>query len=166
VPKAAVVQQVTLEDQVRAVPGPPTGPSTTPEVIDTGDVAAMMALFTAPTVRVPLVRLAWARSGDKGDDENIGVIARRPEYLPWIRAQLTAQRVADYFAHLLAGPVERFDVPGLKAVNFVLRRALDGGGVSSLRSDPLGKSFAQMLLDLQIEVPMPWSSPSERSPQP
>src|SRR5690606_16012285 len=93
------------------------------------------APLSGPTRQVPLVDLAWARSGDKGDDENIGVIARRPADLPLLRAQLTAQRVAVYFAHLVQGPVERFDVPGLHALNFVLQQALGGGGVCSLRSD-------------------------------
>jgi hypothetical protein len=106
---------------------------------------------------VPLVALAWARSGDKGDDENIGVIARRPEFLPLLRAQLTPERVKDWFAHLVQGDVERFDVPGLHALNFVLHQALAGGGVASLRSDPLGKSFAQMLLDLPVRVPRRWA---------
>lgn len=106
---------------------------------------------------VPLVALAWARSGDKGDDENVGVIARRPEFLPLLRAQLTPERVKDWFAHLVQGDVERFDVPGLHALNFVLHQALAGGGVASLRSDPLGKSFAQMLLDLPVRVPRRWA---------
>ena len=106
---------------------------------------------------VPLVRLAVARSGDKGDDENIGVIARRPEFLPLIRAQLDSMQVRAYFAHLVRGEVERFEVPGLGALNFVLHQSLDGGGVASLRSDPLGKSFAQMLLDHPIRIPRRWA---------
>lgn len=102
---------------------------------------------------VPLVALAWARSGDKGDDENIGVIARRPEFLPWLRAALTPERVHAYFAHLVRGEVRRHEVPGLHALNFVLTQALGGGGVCSLRSDPLGKSFAQMMLDMPVAIP-------------
>ncbi len=108
-----------------------------------------------PSARcVPLVRLAWARSGDKGDSANIGVIARRPEYLTVLREQLTAERVAAYFAHLVHGPVERYDVPGIDAFNFTLARALGGGGMASMRYDPLAKGFAQMLLDLPIAVPV------------
>lgn len=109
-------------------------------------------------VRVPrpLVTLACARSGDKGDDENIGVIARRPEYLGLLREQLTPEAVRAYFAHLVTGTVERFEVPGLHALNFLMHGALGGGGVASLRSDPLGKSFAQMLLDFPLSVPRAW----------
>ena len=95
--------------------------------------------------------------GDKGDDENIGVIARRPEYLPLLRELLTPQAVRDYFAHLVHGEVARFDVPGLHALNFLMHGALGGGGVASLRSDPLGKSYAQMLLDFPISVPQSWA---------
>lgn len=102
---------------------------------------------------VPLARLAYARSGDKGDDSNIGVIARSEAYWPVLLRELTAERVRDYFCHLVQGEVSRFELPGTGAVNFVLRRALGGGGSSSLRSDPLGKSYAQMLLDLEIPCP-------------
>jgi len=115
--------------------------------------AADLAAFTGPVVGVPLVRLAWARSGDKGDLVNIGVIARRPDALPWLLAAVTPEVVHGYFAHLVEGPVQRFDVPGIDAVNFVLHRALGGGGTSSMRMDPLGKGFAQMLLDLPVRVP-------------
>jgi hypothetical protein len=106
-----------------------------------------------PTVQVPLERLAWARSGDKGDDANVGVIARRPEYLPWLWAALTPERVASRFGHFLRGPVDRHLLPGLPAINFVLHRVLGGGGIASLRSDPQGKGYAQLLLDEPIEVP-------------
>jgi hypothetical protein len=100
-----------------------------------------------------LIDLAWARSGDKGDDENIGVIARHARAWDWLRTQLQADQVQTYFSHLVQGPVVRYEVPGLQALNFVLHQALGGGGVSSLRSDPLGKSFAQMLLDMPLRAP-------------
>lgn len=106
-----------------------------------------------PTVIRPLVRLAWARSGDKGDNANIGVIPRLPELTPLLRRELTATRVAAHFAHLLKGEVERYDVPGIGGFNFLLHRVLDGGGMASLRNDPLGKGLAQILLDIEIEVP-------------
>jgi len=104
-------------------------------------------------IEVPLVRVAVARSGDKGDDENIAVIARDAKWLPYLRHQLTPEAVRQYFSHLVEGGVDRYEVPGLLALNFVLHGALGGGGVSSLRSDPLGKSFAQMLLDFPVRVP-------------
>jgi len=103
-------------------------------------------------VEVPLVRLAWARSGDKGDTSNIGVIARRAALVPVLRAQLTAGRVAAYLAHLVDGPVVRYELPGIGAFNFVCERALGGGGMASLRNDPLGKGMAQMLLSMPMRV--------------
>jgi hypothetical protein len=105
------------------------------------------------TVEVPLVQLAWGRSGDKGDKANIGIIARRPDYLPYIWTALTEDAVAARFAHFLRGPVERFLLPGSNAVNFLLHDVLGGGGVASLRNDPQGKGYAQVLLDHPITVP-------------
>jgi hypothetical protein len=105
------------------------------------------------TQAVPLIRLAWARSGDKGNLANIGVIARRPQYLPYIRAALTPQAVSMVFSHYLEGPVERFDLPGSHAINILLHNVLGGGGTASLRNDPQGKAYAQMLLEYPIPVP-------------
>ena len=102
---------------------------------------------------VPLIALALARSGDKGNHANIGVIARKPEYLPWIAAALDETTVAEHFSHVLEGAVERWYLPGIQALNFLLRDSLGGGGVASLRMDPQGKAFAQMLLDFPIPVP-------------
>jgi len=102
---------------------------------------------------VPLIALAVGRSGDKGNSANIGLIARKPEYLPWLRAALTADVVCDWFAHNGVSKVERYDLPGIQALNFVLHDALGGGGVASLRVDAQGKAFAQMLMDYPIPVP-------------
>ena len=104
-------------------------------------------------VSMPLERLAWGRSGDKGDKANIGIIARKPEYLPYLWETLTAELVATRFAHFLKGGVDRFLLPGLPAINFVLHDVLGGGGTASLRSDPQGKGFAQLLLAETIQVP-------------
>ena len=104
-------------------------------------------------ISVPLERLAWARSGDKGDKANIGVIARRAEYMPYIWATLTEERVAARFAHFLQGQVERFFLPGLPAMNFLLHDVLGGGGIASLRCDPQGKGYAQLLLCERIDIP-------------
>jgi hypothetical protein len=112
--------------------------------------------FTGETVRVPLIALAYGRSGDKGDIANISVIARRPEFVGFIRAGATADAVRGYMRHFVQGEVERFEWPGLMGFNFLLHRALGGGGVASLRHDPQGKSFAQILLDLKIAVPSSW----------
>ena len=102
---------------------------------------------------VPLIRLAWARSGDKGDISNIGVIARLPALLPLLREQLTEAAVAAYLAHLVRGRVTRFEVPGIHAFNFVCEQALDGAGMASMRNDPLGKGMAQVLLSMPVRVP-------------
>jgi hypothetical protein len=104
------------------------------------------------TVTVPLIRLAWARSGDKGDISNIGVIARSPALLPLLRTQLTEAAVSAYLAHLVKGRVTRFDVPGIHAFNFVCEQALDGGGMASMRNDALGKGMAQILLSMPMQV--------------
>lgn len=106
------------------------------------------------TTEVSLETLAFARSGDKGNNANIGVMARRPEYLPYIHAQVTAQAVEDYFAHLVHGEVERFELPGFNAFNFFMTEALGGGGTASVRTDAQGKSMAQQLLSLPITVPV------------
>ena len=106
-------------------------------------------------VAVPLVKLAWARSGDKGNHANIGVIARRPEYLPFMNAALGEEAVADYMQHVLdpdTGSVSRWSLPGMNAFNFLLKNALGGGGIASLRIDPQGKAFAQQLLDMPVMV--------------
>lgn len=108
------------------------------------------------TQAVPLVRLAWGRSGDKGDSANIGIIARRAEFLPLLRAQLTTAAVKQYLSHLVQGEVERFEVPGIDALNFLLHQALGGGGMASLRVDPLAKGYAQLLLDFPVAVPEEW----------
>ncbi len=102
---------------------------------------------------VPLIRLAHGRSGDKGDKANIGVIARRAEYLPLLNQWLTPERVAAHFAHNAPSRVERFDLPGANAMNFVLHDVLGGGGMASLRTDNLAKCYAQVLLSMDVPVP-------------
>ena len=104
-------------------------------------------------VQTALRDLAWARSGDKGNNANIGVIARKAKYLPYIWAQLTEDAVQDQFKHFLSGPVQRFYLPGMSAMNFLLHDVLGGGGVASLRADPQGKSYAEILLDRVIAIP-------------
>jgi hypothetical protein len=107
----------------------------------------------AATVTVPLVALAYGRSGDKGDNANIGIFARRPEYEPILDAEVTEEAVAKYFAHRIEGKVTRWRLPGIHGFNFLLRQALGGGGMASLKADPLAKAFAQMLLDMPVRVP-------------
>ena len=97
-----------------------------------------------------LREIAHARTGDKGDTSNIAIIARRPQDLPVLRRELTPQRVRDYLGHLVRGEVQRYEVPGLHALNFLLTQSLDGGAPSSLRPDPMGKGLAQMLLGMPV----------------
>lgn len=117
------------------------------------------ALPDGPRVTVPLIALAHGRSGDKGDKANIGLLARAPDYLPWIAAGVTPERVAGWFRHFVAGGVIRYDWPGLYGFNFLMDRALGGGGVASLRHDPQGKALAQILLDMPVAVPAAWVAP-------
>lgn len=111
------------------------------------------------TVDVDLVELAWGRSGDKGNKANVGIVARKAEYLPWIWAALTESFVEQRYAHFFAasensgGPaVERYYLPGIHAINFVLHDVLSGGGVASLRNDAQAKGYAQLLLAAKIPV--------------
>lgn len=109
--------------------------------------------LTGATETVPLVALAYGRSGDKGDNANIGIFARKPEYQPILDAEVTEEAVAEYFAHRINGTVTRWRLPGINGFNFLLRQALGGGGMASLKADPLAKAFAQMLLDMPVRVP-------------
>ncbi|WP_310620371.1 acyclic terpene utilization AtuA family protein [Flexibacterium corallicola] len=106
-----------------------------------------------PYISVPLVELAYARSGDKGNKVNIGIIARKPEYLPWIAKGLSTEGILEAFAHFRPESAEVFHLSGVHALNIVLNDVLAGGGISSLRMDPQGKAYAQVLLHQSIVVP-------------
>jgi len=103
--------------------------------------------------RVRLLELAHARSGDKGDTANVGLIALKAEYYPLLAKQVTAARVARHFKGMITGKVERYELPNLYALNFLLHGALDGGGTISLKTDAQGKVFSTALLRMEIEVP-------------
>jgi hypothetical protein len=104
-------------------------------------------------MKVRLVDIAHARSGDKGDTANVGVIALRPEWYPLIADQLTLERVRDHFKGVITGDVERFELPNLNALNFLLHGALDGGGTLSLKTDAQGKVFSTAMLRMVFDVP-------------
>ncbi len=104
-------------------------------------------------MKVRLLELAHARSGDKGDTANVGVIARQPSHYSLLVRELTAERVAAHFAGMITGPVERFELPNLHALNFLLHGALGGGGTVSLKTDAQGKTLSTALLRLELEVP-------------
>src|SRR5579862_3757035 len=103
-------------------------------------------------MKIRLVDIAHARSGDKGDTSNIGLIARKPEYYSVLVEKVTAERVKEHFAGICRGQVERFELPNLNALNFLLYEALDGGGTLSLRADPQGKTLSTALLRMEIEA--------------
>ena len=104
-------------------------------------------------MKVELLNLAHARSGDKGDTANVGVIALKDEYYPLIVKEVTAERVKEHFGPMVKGDVERFELPNLNALNFLLHESLGGGGTLSLMTDAQGKTFSTALLRLFIEVP-------------
>jgi len=160
VPKSLVKPWVDIDGELTESTVPTQG-GFTPELLapqpdgETQTSNVPVPLGTSGNVAVPLVKLAVARSGDKGDHANIGVMARKPEYVPFIRAALTERAVAQYMKHVLHpehGKVTRWELPGIHAFNFLLEYALGGGGIASLRSDPQGKAFAQQLLDFPVPV--------------
>ena len=102
--------------------------------------------------KVKLLKVAHARSGDKGDTANVGLIAYKPEYYPMLVEQVTAERVKEHFKGICLGEVERFEVDNLHALNFLLHESLDGGGTLSLKTDAQGKTYSAALLRMEIEV--------------
>jgi hypothetical protein len=103
-------------------------------------------------VKIRLIDIAHARSGDKGDTANVGVIARRPEYYPVLLRYLTAERVRAHFAGIVMGRVERFELPNLGALNFLLHEALGGGGTRSLKNDAQGKTLGSAMLRMELDI--------------
>lgn len=104
-------------------------------------------------MRIQLLDIAHARSGDKGDTANVGLIALKPEWFPLLEKYVTLEAVTAHFDGVIDGPVERFELPNLKALNFLLHGALDGGGTLSLKTDAQGKVFSTALLRMHIDVP-------------
>ncbi|HOK12362.1 MAG TPA: terpene utilization protein AtuA, partial [Ottowia sp.] len=161
--KARLAPQVALDGTAVSVPNQAlatvqSAPAASKSIAIQAQASPAQA--SGQTIEVPLIRLAWARSGDKGDSSNIGVIARKPEWLAHLRAELTEARVKDWLAHLVQGKVTRYEVPGIHAFNFVCEQALGGGGMASLRNDALGKGMGQILLAMPVSVPAAWF-PSE-----
>ena len=104
-------------------------------------------------MKVRLLDIAHARSGDKGDTANVGVIALKPEWYPAIEKALTQSAVKTHFKGVITGDVERFELPNLKALNFLLHGALDGGGTLSLKTDAQGKVYSTALLRMVVDIP-------------
>jgi hypothetical protein len=163
-PKEKIAQVVQFGGADIGVPFAPSQPLLLPTAVPAAPKAAGVA-----DAKVPLIALAVGRSGDKGNSANIGLIARKADYLPWIRAALMEDVVRDWFAHLGVSKVERFELPGMNAFNFLLHDALGGGGVASLRVDAQGKAYAQMLMDYPIPVPSALANSlknAQHAPQP
>ena len=104
-------------------------------------------------MKISLLKLAHARSGDKGDTANVGIIALRDELYPLLVREVTADRVKEHFGEIVKGKVERFELPNLNALNFLLHESLGGGGTLSLMTDAQGKTFSTALLRMNIEIP-------------
>ena len=151
--KTGIPVRVTVEGETNDVDVPTSGGFETANV----DTLAPLPESAEPTNgTVPLVRLAWVRSGDKGDTSNIGVIARDPRYVPYLKRALTTEAIAAWYRHVFVGgtgQVERFELPGLNAFNFLLHGALDGGVVVSRRFDTMGKGLGQQLIEFPVPVP-------------
>lgn len=113
-----------------------------------------------PMVEVPLMLVAHARSGDKGDSSNIAIICRQPQWHAHLAQVLTPERMARHFEGLVHGTVLRYEAPGLHAFNFLLEQALGGGGMASMRIDPQGKAFGQRALEMRVPVPLSWGLPA------
>ena len=103
-------------------------------------------------MKIELLKLAHARSGDKGDTANVGVIALKEEFYPLLEREVTADRVKEHFGPIVRGAVERFELPNLGALNFLLHESLGGGGTLSLMTDAQGKTFSTALLRMNIEI--------------
>ena len=103
-------------------------------------------------MKVQLLHLAHARSGDKGDTANVGIIALKPEYYPILTEQLTVERVKAHFGDMVKGRVERFEMPNIGAINFLLHNALGGGGTLTLKHDAQGKTYSTAFLRMEIDV--------------
>jgi hypothetical protein len=156
-PKGTAKIQVEIDGIIFDVPDSPgISPHRNPPLVRPNSPASPVDA----TVSVPLIKLAWARSGDKGDKANIGIISRQTEYLPYIYAALTEQTVADRFRHFLPEEatgncrdyVERYLMPGTDSINFLIHDVLGGGGMASIRNDAQGKGFGQLMLDAVIPV--------------
>ncbi len=157
IPKQQVGVCVSMAGRDRQIPPGPRPPAApAPPSISAGAAPVPVAAGDrdgTDRVTVPLIRLAWARSGDKGNKANIGILPRHKAYAPWIWAALSDDVIRARFAHFLQGDVARFYLPGTGAMNILLDQVLGGGGVASLRNDPQGKGYSQIVLQIPVSIP-------------
>jgi hypothetical protein len=152
VPRHSVVPTVLMDGREIEVPFAENGADLAPtSPVAPSNAGALPG--SEDLVEVSLFDLACGRSGDKGANANIGIIARKPEYYPLLKQALTPEAVKEYMAHVAKGPVHRYELPGIHALNFELVDSLQGGGIASLLNDPQGKAYAQILLDMPLRVP-------------
>lgn len=152
-PKEDIRVTVQVGQNTFAVPAPLSSPSSRFDPPPGASGSEQPPDVSATSIPAPLRSIACARSGDKGDNANIGVVARSAQAFDFLKSALTEEVVRGVFAHFLRGRVTRYELPGIGALNFVLELALGGGGASSLRIDPQGKCFASILLDHEIDIP-------------
>jgi hypothetical protein len=164
VPRDRVKPRLVTRDGEQTLDWPTPLLATTP-VPPLPRFASPTAKGSAKTMTVPLSRLAHARSGDKGDMCNIGVIARAPEIYPWLKRTLTTAIVKRYFKGICQGRVERHEVPNLMALNFLLYESLGGGGTVSLRLDAQGKTLSHALLAMEVRAPKALVDAADRADQ-
>lgn len=153
-PKDKVEITMTLDGKTKVIPVPTKGGFKPEMIVRPTPPAAPTDIEAGLTVR--LIDLAWGRSGDKGNLFNVGIIARKPEYLPYIRAALTAEAVGEWYRHVFADPerrrVDRYDLPGFHAINLVVHESLGGGNIASARLDAFAKTMSQQLLEFAVPV--------------
>ncbi len=151
--------------QIKALIGPvPTGVSHRVEALNES-APTHEAMGVESMIEVPLIKVAHARSGDKGDLSNIAIFCRSPRYFDHLRSVLTPERIGSHFAEQVLGLVERYEAQGLCAFNFVLDNALGGGGMASQRIDPQGKAYGQRALEMRVRVPAAWFADAEETRQ-
>ena len=157
VPKARIPKVVMqIADAAPVKVDIPQGSASASQRPESPAAEPMAEAAPAPMVEVPLIRVAHARSGDKGNNSNIAIFCRRPEYMEHLRGQLGVERIADHFKELVDGPVTRYEAPGLSAFNFLMQNALGGGGMASPRIDSQGKAYGQRALEMRVAVPRSW----------
>ena len=152
IPKTDVPIELILGDESASLTAAKPG-ATSDRLIDSPLAPDLPDHEAGDLVAVPLIKLAYARSGDKGDKANVGILPRDKSYAPWIWATLDEAEIEARFAHYLSGDVQRFYMPGTGAMNILMDKVLGGGGVASLRNDPQGKGYSQILLQTPINIP-------------